>query len=287
MVVMCESPRTRHSLTRTPPPKQNTWKSSFNLLLENAHERYAVYRDNDNLAECSFVICRFWGLKSMIALPEISRCVSRSRQNYGSTCHAEHDVSRRTTEPHVTFSLSSPSLQTPPPGRFAPSQKYRWASLLNIFHVRWRGFGAALLVRLVEALLRNASLAECGSGGGMTQGAGANCGGGGAGLERQAKFVGLWVEHLLSRRWHLRGGDVRLRTSQNGPRQRVYLCLRDILRFCLVPLPFRECSCIPPRTAHLYSWHRDAPHCCAVEFIRIGVCGLRFTALGRRAIGLY
>lgn len=70
----------------------------------------------------------------------------------------------------------------------------------------------------------------------MAQGAGASGGGGGVGLERQAKFIGLWVRHLLSRRWHLRGGDVRRRTFQDGPPQRGLLArVRGILRVCSAP----------------------------------------------------
>ncbi|CAM9766825.1 unnamed protein product, partial [Ectocarpus fasciculatus] len=97
----------------------------------------------------------------------------------------------------------------------------RWTTLLNMFHSRWRGFGAALLVRLVEALLDNASSipgevvnandngrGACGSGSGSGGGRG-----GGGGLERQAAFIEIWVNHLLSRRWHLRTSDARVREA--------------------------------------------------------------------------
>lgn len=100
---------------------------------------------------------------------------------------------------------------------------YRWATLLDIFHARWRGFGAALLVRLVEALLDNAASpspspsspppppppnnAAHPSGAGISSSGG---GGGGAGLDRQAAFIEVWVRHLLSRRWHLRASNVSL-----------------------------------------------------------------------------
>eukprot|EP00752_Nemacystus_decipiens_P012462 g11038.t2 len=101
----------------------------------------------------------------------------------------------------------------------------RWATLLDMFHVRWRGFGAALLVRLVEALLNNAaspslsSLPPASNGAafpidaGTSSGDGGGGGGGGGRLERQAAFIEIWVRHLLSRRWHLRGGDERIRSS--------------------------------------------------------------------------
>lgn len=85
-----------------------------------------------------------------------------------------------------------------------------------MFHVRWRGFGAALLVRLVEALLNNAAsplpssppndTAHPSVAGTSSSGGGG--GGGGGSLERQATFIEVWVRHLLSRRWHLRGSDV-------------------------------------------------------------------------------
>eukprot|EP00904_Undaria_pinnatifida_P007944 jgi/Undpi1/427/HiC_scaffold_1.g00423.m1 len=59
----------------------------------------------------------------------------------------------------------------------------RWAPLLKIFHARWRGFGATLLVRLVESLLDNASLNEGGEG--ASGGVGGQRGrGGGAGGRR-------------------------------------------------------------------------------------------------------
>lgn len=111
--------------------------------------------------------------------------------------------------------------------------------MLDIFHVRWQGFGAALLVRLVEALLGNASReflatlapptnetdagpaeatsstgASRGQGGDERDGIAASCtaskNGTIVGLERQALFFGLWVRHLLSNRWHMRSGDVRI-----------------------------------------------------------------------------
>ncbi|CAM9594028.1 unnamed protein product [Ectocarpus sp. 8 AP-2014] len=101
----------------------------------------------------------------------------------------------------------------------------RWATLLDMFHSRWRGFGAALLVRLVETLLDNASStpgeaanadddgrSACGGCNG-SGGGGAGGGGGGGGLERQAAFIEIWVNHLLSRRWHLRTSDARVREA--------------------------------------------------------------------------
>ncbi|CAM9899164.1 unnamed protein product [Pylaiella littoralis] len=109
----------------------------------------------------------------------------------------------------------------------------RWETLLDLFHARWRGFGAALLVRLVETLLDNAAASSSrppiviahlscvggsstsGSGGGAGAGGGGGgggSGGGGGGLERQAAFIEIWVRHLLSRRWHLRAGDARIRS---------------------------------------------------------------------------
>ncbi|CAB1104980.1 unnamed protein product [Ectocarpus sp. CCAP 1310/34] len=100
-----------------------------------------------------------------------------------------------------------------------------WATLLDMFHSRWRGFGAALLVRLVEALLDNASStpgaavnadengrSACGGGNGSGGDGGGGAGGGG-GLERQAAFIEIWVNHLLSRRWHLRTSDARVREA--------------------------------------------------------------------------
>ncbi|CBN78413.1 hypothetical protein Esi_0113_0052 [Ectocarpus siliculosus] len=82
----------------------------------------------------------------------------------------------------------------------------RWATLLDMFHSRWRGFGAALLVRLVEALLDNDSstpgeavnadddgTSACGGGNGSGGGGGAGGGGGGGGLERQAAFIEIWA----------------------------------------------------------------------------------------------
>ncbi|CAN0091407.1 unnamed protein product [Pylaiella littoralis] len=43
-------------------------------------------------------------------------------------------------------------------------------------------------------------------------GAGAGAGAGG-GLERQAVFIEIWLRHLLSRRWHLRAGNARIRSD--------------------------------------------------------------------------
>lgn len=119
------------------------------------------------------------------------------------------------------FSLQAPRLSP----AFLPPLFRRWATLLNLFHSKWRGFGAALLVRLVEALLDNASStlgetvnadndgrSSCGGGNGNGAGGGGR-GGGGGGLERQAAFIETWVNHLLSRRWHLRTSDV----SMPGP----------------------------------------------------------------------
>ncbi|CAM9111034.1 unnamed protein product [Scytosiphon promiscuus] len=103
----------------------------------------------------------------------------------------------------------------------------RWATLLDMFHARWRGFGAALLVRLVEALLDLATAAlsapqESGtahSNGGIAAGGGSSADGGGGGgggkegMHRLAVFIEIWVRHLLSRRWHLRASDTRIRKA--------------------------------------------------------------------------
>lgn len=103
-----------------------------------------------------------------------------------------------------------------PESNLAVNLIFRWAALLDMFQVKWRGFGAALLVRLVEALLANAASpspsppppndAAHPSGAGVCSGGGGS--GDGGGLERQAAFIEVWVRHLLSRRWHLRGRDV-------------------------------------------------------------------------------
>lgn len=91
-----------------------------------------------------------------------------------------------------------------------------------MFHARWRGFGAALLVRLVEALLNLSAAASTlpkdegashpNGGGDISGGAGAGSSGG-EGMSRQAAFIEIWVRHLLSRRWHLRTSDVSMRVA--------------------------------------------------------------------------
>lgn len=114
---------------------------------------------------------------------------------------------------------------------------HRWATLLDMFHGRWRGFGAALLVRLVETLLANASrqatsivnpaASVIGPDDGPSTRAtrcrppeGGTRNGTTIGWERQAVFIGLWVRHLLSRRWHLRSTEVSLHIVE--PRRRVF-----------------------------------------------------------------
>lgn len=133
--------------------------------------------------------------------------------------------------PHVCLSSFEVALpeRCPSPSRTRPGcpirlslflvNHRRWEALLDLFHARWRGFGAALLVRLVETLLDKAALSSTpsrpkedvahpncvGDGGSISKSGGV---GGGEGLERRAAFIGVWVRHLLSRRWHLRAGDV-------------------------------------------------------------------------------
>lgn len=138
---------------------------------------------------------------------------------------SQSTVIRIQTKNATTVSYQVSSIATHVLKQIRKPQRCRWAPLLKIFHARWRGFGATLLVRLVESLLDNASLNEGGEGasggvggqrgrGGGAGGrrgkegsGGGNAGGDVRGLKRQSAFIGLWVRHLLSRRWHLQAGE--------------------------------------------------------------------------------
>lgn len=78
----------------------------------------------------------------------------------------------------------------------------RWAPLLDVYTRRWRGFGAALLVRLIEALIADALRQDPCSVEGGDQSVSLDE------LERRGVLIGVWVRHLLSRRWHVRSGNV-------------------------------------------------------------------------------